>query len=59
VRLGLITEDQLVNALSQETWVPHLKVDKYEIRKKALDTITKEDAQHFGVFPVDKLGSLL
>jgi hypothetical protein len=59
VRLGLISEDQLVNALSQETWVPHLKVDKYEIRKKALDTITKEDAQHFGVFPVDKLGSLL
>lgn len=59
VRMGLITEEQLVNALSQETWVPHLKVDKYEIRKKALDTITREDAVHYGVFPVDKLGSLL
>ncbi len=59
VRLGVITEDQLVNSLSQETWVPHLKVDKYEIRKKALDTITRDDAQHFGVFPVDKLGNLL
>ena len=59
VRMGVITEDQLVNSLSQETWVPHLKVDKYEIRKKALDTITREDAQHFGVFPVDKLGNLL
>ena len=59
VRMGLITEDQLVNSLSQETWVPHLKVDKYEIRKKALDTIAREDAQHFGVFPVDKLGNLL
>ena len=59
VRMGVLTEDQLVNSLSQETWVPHLKVDKYEIRKKALDTITREDAQHFGVFPVDKLGNLL
>ncbi len=59
VRMGAITEDQLVNSLSQETWVPHLKVDKYEIRKKALDTITRDDAQHFGVFPVDKLGNLL
>lgn len=59
VLLGMITEEQLVNALSQETWVPHLKVDKYEIRKKALDTVTREDAVHFGVFPVDKLGSLL
>ena len=59
VRMGAITEDQLVNSLSQETWVPHLKVDKYEIRKKALDTVAREDAQHFGVFPVDKLGNLL
>jgi hypothetical protein len=59
VRMGVITEDQLVNSLSQETWVPHLKVDRYEIRKKALDTIAREDAQHFGVFPVDKLGNLL
>jgi Type II secretion system (T2SS), protein E, N-terminal domain len=59
VELGFISEEQMVNALTQECWVPHLKVDKYEIRKKALDTITKEDALYFGVFPVDKLGSLL
>lgn len=58
-RQGAITEDQLVSALTSECWVPHLKVDKYEIRKKALDTISREDAVHFGVFPVDKLGSLL
>ncbi len=59
VQLGFITEDQMVNALTQECWVPHLKVDKYEIRKKALDTIARDDAMHYGVFPVDKLGSLL
>lgn len=59
VKSGFLTEEQLVNALTQECWVPHLKVDKYEIRKKALDTITSADAQHFSVFPVDKLGSLL
>lgn len=59
VRLELFSEEQLVNALTQECWVPHLKVDKYEIRKKALDTIAQADAEHYGVFPVDKLGSLL
>lgn len=59
VGLHLFTEDQLVNALTQECWVPHLKVDKYEIRKKALDTVSREDAVHYSVFPVDKLGSLL
>ena len=59
VQLGFLSEDQLVSALTQECWVPHLKVDKYEIRKKALDTVAREDAMHYGVFPVDKLGSLL
>ena len=59
VLLQVITEDALVNALTQECWVPHLKVDKYEIRKKALDTVSREDAVHFSVFPVDKLGQLL
>jgi hypothetical protein len=59
VALQVITEDALVNALTQECWVPHLKVDKYEIRKKALDTVSREDALHFSVFPVDKLGQLL
>ncbi len=59
VQLGFITEEQMVNALTQECWVPHLKVDRYEIRKKALDTIARDDATHYGVFPVDKLGSLL
>ena len=54
-----MAEDQLVNALTQECWVPHLKVDKYEIRKKALDTIGEEDARAFSVLPVDKLGSIL
>src|SRR5690606_27310944 len=59
VTLNAVSEDQLVSALTQECWVPHLRVDKYEIRKKALDTIAREDAIRFSVFPVDKLGSLL
>ena len=56
---GSITESDLVAALTKECWVPHLKVDKYEIRKKALSTISLEDIQRYGVFPVDKLGSIL
>ncbi len=59
VQLGYLTEEKMVTALTQECWVPHLKVDRYEIRKKALDTISRDDAMHYGVFPVDKLGSLL
>ena len=57
--MGFLTEEQLVNVLTQECWVPHLKVEKYEIRKKALDTITEKDARYFGVLPIDKLGSIL
>lgn len=57
--LGHLSEDEMVNALTQECWVPHLKVDKYEIRKKALDTIKETDARFFSVLPVDKLGGIL
>ncbi|TVR42503.1 MAG: hypothetical protein EA402_11595 [Planctomycetota bacterium] len=59
VRQGVITEEAMVSALTKECWVPHLKVDKYEIRKKALSTISVDDARRFGVLPVDKLGSIL
>ena len=59
VQMELFTEDGLVNALTQECWVPHLKVDKYDIRKKALDTIDANDAKKYSVLPVDKLGGIL
>jgi len=58
-RNGSITETDLVNALTQECWIPHLKVDKYDIRQKALKTLSLEDAQSLSVLPVDKLGSIL
>lgn len=59
VQMEFFTEDELVNALTQECWVPHLKVDKYDIRKKALDTINAIDAKNYSVLPVDKLGGIL
>jgi len=58
-QLDFVDEEQLVNALTQECWVPHLKVDKYEIRKKALETVGEADARRHSVLPVDKLGSIL
>lgn len=59
VALKLFTEDQLVSGLTTLCYVPNLKLDKYGIRKKALDTVPMEDALRWGVIPVDKLGSLL
>ncbi len=59
VALKLFTEEQLVSGLTTLCYVPNLKLDKYGIRKKALDTVPMEDALRWGVIPVDKLGSLL
>lgn len=56
---GIITEEAILNALSQARYFPHLQLDRYAIRKKALDTVSKEDAAKYSVMPVDKLGSLL
>ena len=59
VQLEFITEQQLVNALTEECYVPHLQVRSYEVRKKALDTVDEQDARRYSVLPVDKLGKIL
>jgi hypothetical protein len=58
-RLGHLSENDMVDALTQECWIPHLRIDKYPIRKKSLNTISREDVLRFSVLPVDKLGSIL
>jgi hypothetical protein len=56
---GVISEEAILGALSQARYYPHLQLDRYAIRKKALDTVSREDALRLSVMPVDKLGSLL
>lgn len=55
----VVSEDAILGALSQARYFPHLQLDRYAIRKKALDTVSREDAVRLSVMPVDKLGSLL
>ena len=59
IRNGAITENDLIDALTHECCVPHLKIEKYAIRKKSLSTLPREDSVRYSVLPVDKLGSIL
>lgn len=59
IRNGAIAENDLIDALTHECCVPHLKIEKYAIRKKSLSTLSREDAVRYSILPVDKLGSIL
>ena len=59
VEMEFIGEQQLVNALTEECYVPHLQIRSYEVRKKGLDTVSEADARAYSVLPVDKLGKIL
>lgn len=59
IRNGAITENDLIDALTHECCVPHLKIEKYAIRKKSLSTLSREDSVRYSILPVDKLGSIL
>ena len=56
---GILDEEKLVGILTTECWLPHLRVEKYDIKKKALDVLTREKALYYGVLPIDKLGNIL
>jgi hypothetical protein len=59
IRNGAVAENDLIDALTHECCVPHLKIEKYAIRKKSLSTLSREDAVRYSILPVDKLGSIL
>ena len=56
---GILDEEKLVGILTTECWLPHLRVEKYDIKKKALDVLTRGKGRYYGVLPIDKLGNIL
>jgi hypothetical protein len=56
---GVVDEEKLVSVLTTECWLPHLRVEKYNIKPKALEVLTAEQARYHSVLPIDKLGSIL
>ena len=59
VRLGHITERDIVVALIVQCGFPYIAVNKYEIDPGVLDLIPEETAKKYHVVPLDRVGDVL
>ena len=56
---GIITEDDMLIALSRECKMPYLDLDKYRISRENRDLIPKDIAFRYKVLPISKIGDVL
>ena len=56
VRMGFVSEENLVVALSKQLLIPFLQISNYNVNRNAQKHIPKEIAQKFLLFPFDEVG---
>ena len=59
VRLGYVTERDIVVALIVQCGFPYIAVNKYEIDSKVIQLISQETARKYHVMPLDRVGDVL
>jgi hypothetical protein len=59
VESGLIAESDLLAILSRKCKVPHLSLERYQIRDEVIETVSPEFARANHVIPLDRLGKVL
>ncbi len=55
----IVNQNDLLVELSKKCMIPQGKLEKYRIRKKALECLDAESARKLMILPVDKLGQIL
>src|SRR3989338_8410045 len=59
IKLGHVTEQDIVVALIVQCGLPYIAVNKYEIDKKVIDIIPAKIARQYHIMPLDKVGDVL
>lgn len=59
VKLGYVTERDVVVALIVQCGFPYIAVNKYEVDSKVIELIPEKTAREFHVVPLDKVGDVL
>jgi len=59
VKKGVATELELVELIAKAANIPPIDLSKLSLNKDVLDSVPEDVARDYGVFPVDKIGSLL
>ena len=59
VKKGVATEQELVALIAKAANIPPIDLSKLTLNKEVLESVPEEVARDYGVFPVDKIGSLI
>ncbi len=59
VKLGYVTERDIVVALIVQCGFPYIAVNKYEIDPKIIQLVSEDIAKKFHVIPLDRVGDVL
>lgn len=59
VKKGIATESELLALIARAANVPPIDLSKVTINKEVLESVPEDVAREYGIFPVDKIGSLI
>jgi type IV pilus assembly protein PilB len=59
IKLGYVTEQDIVVALIVQCGLPYIAVNKYEIDRKVIEAIPANIARQFHIVPLDRVGDVL
>ena len=59
VKEGVSTEQELVALIAKSANIPPIDLSKLTLNKEVLESVPEDVARDYGVFPVDKIGSII
>ncbi len=59
VKLGFVSEEDIVEALTTQYGYPYLPLENYEIDKSVLNVISAQVIRHYYLIPIDKIANIL
>ncbi|MFT4841491.1 MAG: type IV pilus assembly protein PilB [Planctomycetota bacterium] len=59
VKKGVATEQELVALIAKSANIPPIDLSKLTLNKEVLESVPEDVARDYGVFPVDKIGSII
>lgn len=59
IKLGYVSEDDIIQVLEFQLGIPHVKLEKYNIDKAAYSSIPESLARRYGLIPIKKENGIL
>jgi type IV pilus assembly protein PilB len=59
IKLGFVTEEQLVRFIGEKMHIPHVNIKNYTIDRRVLEIIPEKIARRYNIIPLFKIENVL